>query len=63
MGSCGGLKDIPVGSVVVPRRALFVARNYDFDFSSSTGESSNNAYLSSKPVSLMTTLKLLAPDF
>ncbi|KAJ6555215.1 nucleoside phosphorylase domain-containing protein [Mycena vulgaris] len=32
LGSCGGLIDIPVGSVVVPKSSVAVERNLDFDF-------------------------------
>jgi len=32
LGSCGGLVDVPVGSVVVPKACVAVSRNVDFDF-------------------------------
>ncbi|KAI9062321.1 purine and uridine phosphorylase [Trametes sanguinea] len=48
LGSCGGLIDVPVGSVVVPKASIAVTRNYDFDFV--TGKSDEPPYRSSKPV-------------
>ncbi|OSD05554.1 purine and uridine phosphorylase [Trametes coccinea BRFM310] len=48
LGSCGGLIDVPVGSVVVPKASIAVTRNYDFDFV--TGKSDEPPYKSSKPV-------------
>ncbi|GJE89279.1 purine and uridine phosphorylase [Phanerochaete sordida] len=48
LGSCGGLVDIKVGSVVVPRASIAVNRNYDFDFQ--TGQSTEAPYRYSKPV-------------
>ncbi|KAF5371399.1 hypothetical protein D9615_009678 [Tricholomella constricta] len=32
LGSCGGLVDVPVGTVVVPKASVAVSRNVDFDF-------------------------------
>ncbi|TFK70867.1 purine and uridine phosphorylase [Pluteus cervinus] len=32
LGSCGGLIDVPVGSVVVPKASVSVSRNVDYDF-------------------------------
>ncbi|KAG8883222.1 hypothetical protein FRB98_003225 [Tulasnella sp. 332] len=35
LGSCGGLlEDLPVGSLTVPRAAVAITRNYDYDFTS-----------------------------
>lgn len=35
LGSCGGLlEDLPLGSVTVPRTAVAITRNYDYDFTS-----------------------------
>ncbi|KAI0344336.1 purine and uridine phosphorylase, partial [Trametopsis cervina] len=48
LGSCGGLIDTPVGTVVVPKASIAVNRNYDFDFS--TGISDEPPYRFSKPV-------------
>lgn len=49
LGSCGGLIDTQVGTIVVPRASIAVSRNYDFDFQ--TGQSSEPPYRFSKPVS------------
>lgn len=53
LGSCGGLRKVPVGSLVVPTSSVAVRRNYDYDF---TGESDTpsegSPYLVSKPVSI-----------
>ncbi|KAL1940527.1 hypothetical protein VTO73DRAFT_7962 [Trametes versicolor] len=48
LGSCGGLIDVPVGSVVVPKASIAVSRNYDFDFVN--GQSGELPYRTSKPV-------------
>ncbi|KAI0770893.1 purine and uridine phosphorylase [Trametes elegans] len=48
LGSCGGLIDVPVGSVVVPKGSIAVTRNYDFDFVN--GQSDAQPYRTSKPV-------------
>ncbi|EKM60253.1 uncharacterized protein PHACADRAFT_155437 [Phanerochaete carnosa HHB-10118-sp] len=48
LGSCGGLGDVEVGSVVVPRASIAVNRNYDYDFQ--TGQSTEPPYRYSKPV-------------
>ncbi|KAI0816900.1 purine and uridine phosphorylase [Trametes gibbosa] len=48
LGSCGGLIDVPVGSVVVPKGSIAVSRNYDFDFV--RGEQGERPYRTSKPV-------------
>ncbi|KAI0641239.1 purine and uridine phosphorylase [Trametes meyenii] len=48
LGSCGGLIDVPVGSVVVPKASIAVTRNYDFDFVD--GQSNDQPYRTSKPV-------------
>ncbi|KAJ7595323.1 nucleoside phosphorylase domain-containing protein [Mycena floridula] len=50
LGSCGGLKDTPVGTVVCPRACVAVSRNVDFDFLEPS-ESQEPAYRISKPVS------------
>ncbi|KAH9846174.1 purine and uridine phosphorylase [Lenzites betulinus] len=47
LGSCGGLIDVPVGSVVVPKGSIAVTRNYDFDFV--RGEEGEQPYRTSKP--------------
>ncbi|KAH9885600.1 purine and uridine phosphorylase [Cubamyces lactineus] len=54
LGSCGGLIDVPVGSVVVPKGSIAVTRNYDFDFA--TGRSDEPPYRTSKPVFADSTL-------
>ncbi|KAI0653772.1 purine and uridine phosphorylase [Cubamyces menziesii] len=54
LGSCGGLIDVPVGSVVVPKGSIAVTRNYDFDFA--TGRSDEPPYRTSKPVLADSTL-------
>ncbi|PVF96856.1 purine and uridine phosphorylase [Serendipita vermifera] len=53
-GSCGGLvSDLPVGSLTVPKAAIAVTRNYDYDFlqEGATEDSREflNAYRISKP--------------
>ncbi|KIP03523.1 hypothetical protein PHLGIDRAFT_94653, partial [Phlebiopsis gigantea 11061_1 CR5-6] len=48
LGSCGGLVDVPVGSVVVPKASIAVTRNYDFDFHAAPG--AEPPYRFSKPV-------------
>ncbi|KAF7325006.1 Uridine phosphorylase [Mycena kentingensis (nom. inval.)] len=49
LGSCGGLIDVPVGSVVVPKSSVAVERNLDFDFVGPEGEgSAAQAYRVSK---------------
>ncbi|KAF7304386.1 Uridine phosphorylase [Mycena chlorophos] len=47
LGSCGGLIDVPVGSVVVPNASVAVERNVDYDFVAS--ESTELPYRVSKP--------------
>ena len=49
LGSCGGLIDTQVGTVLVPKASIAVNRNYDFDFV--TGSSGGRPYRFSKPVS------------
>ncbi|KAJ7202117.1 nucleoside phosphorylase domain-containing protein, partial [Mycena pura] len=48
LGSCGGLNDVPVGSVVVPRTSVAVERNLDFDFVNPEG-CTEQPYRVSKP--------------
>jgi len=51
-GSCGGLAEIPVGTIVVPEASVAITRNYDHDFLSSLrpGEGfTKDAYRISKP--------------
>ncbi|KAI0697461.1 purine and uridine phosphorylase [Cytidiella melzeri] len=55
LGSCGGLIDTAVGTVVVPRASIAVNRNYDFDFA--TGKSAEKPYRFSKPVYADTELR------
>ncbi|EAU87144.2 uridine phosphorylase [Coprinopsis cinerea okayama7 len=50
LGSCGGLVDIPVGSVVVPKASVAINRNVDFDFVHPE-DNREPAYRISKPVS------------
>lgn len=51
-GSCGGLTDIPVGSLVIPDSCIAVTRNWDFDFAAPEHEAEDrDAYIISKPVS------------
>ncbi|KAG8741775.1 hypothetical protein FRC10_002442 [Ceratobasidium sp. 414] len=52
-GSCGGLTDVPVGSLVIPESCVAITRNWDFDFGApATGpENDKDAYVISKPVS------------
>ncbi|KAI0638742.1 purine and uridine phosphorylase [Trametes polyzona] len=49
LGSCGGLIDVPVGTVVVPKASIAVTRNYDFDFVNG-GQPGELPYRTSKPV-------------
>jgi len=50
LGSCGGLLDIPVGSVVIPRASIAITRNLDYDFASDeTEEADEQPYRLSKP--------------
>ncbi|KAF8333149.1 purine and uridine phosphorylase [Cantharellus anzutake] len=70
-GSCGGLANVPAGSVAVPEASVAITRNYDYDFTSSrTGDGfAKDAYRISKPVpadpylrkKLVESLKQLAP--
>ncbi|KZT68502.1 purine and uridine phosphorylase [Daedalea quercina L-15889] len=48
LGSCGGLIDVPVGTVVVPKASVAITRNYDYDFIA--GGSHEPPYRLSKPV-------------
>ncbi|TFY69660.1 hypothetical protein EVJ58_g312 [Rhodofomes roseus] len=48
LGSCGGLIDVPVGTIVVPKASIAITRNYDFEFID--GGSSEPPYRISKPV-------------
>lgn len=53
-GSCGGLvPDLPVGSLTIPKSAIAVNRNYDFDFVNADENHDGylDAYKVSKPVS------------
>jgi uridine phosphorylase len=55
-GSCGGLvPDLPVGSLAVPKAAVAVTRNYDYDFIGEEATENSrdflDAYRISKPVS------------
>ncbi|KAL0959207.1 hypothetical protein HGRIS_014487 [Hohenbuehelia grisea] len=56
LGSCGGLIDVPVGSVVVPKACVSVTRNVDFDFANPNA-CTEAAYRISKPVSADATLQ------
>ncbi|KAJ7062161.1 nucleoside phosphorylase domain-containing protein [Mycena amicta] len=49
LGSCGGLIDVPVASVVVPKSSVAVERNLDFDFVGDSEESTGQPYRISKP--------------
>lgn len=51
-GSCGGLANIPVGSLVIPDACVAITRNWDFDFTNddSDPEKDKDAYVISKPV-------------
>lgn len=54
-GSCGGLASLPVGSLTVPKAAINVSRNYDYDFINAEEKEGGeddflNAYRISKPV-------------
>ncbi|KAG8704619.1 hypothetical protein FRC09_003425, partial [Ceratobasidium sp. 395] len=52
-GSCGGLTDVPVGSLVIPDSCVAITRNWDFDFCApgSDPKKDKDAYIISKPVS------------
>jgi hypothetical protein len=50
IGSCGCLRDVPVGTLVVPRASVAVSRNYDFDFAAPASDASVPPYLISRPV-------------
>ncbi|EJC98348.1 purine and uridine phosphorylase [Fomitiporia mediterranea MF3/22] len=51
LGSCGGLTDLPVGSLVVPSAGVSVRRNYDYDFLSDNADGQDGSpYQVSKPV-------------
>lgn len=49
LGSCGGLVDVPPGTVVVPRACVAVTRNVDYDFHNPEANT-EKAYRISKPV-------------
>ncbi|KAJ7080653.1 purine and uridine phosphorylase [Mycena belliarum] len=49
LGSCGGLIDVPVGSVVIPKSSVAVERNLDYDFVNPDG-CTEQPYRISKPV-------------
>ncbi|KAF8154900.1 nucleoside phosphorylase domain-containing protein [Crassisporium funariophilum] len=49
LGSCGGLVDVPVGTVVVPKASVAISRNFDFDFIN-PDNCAEPAYRISKPV-------------
>ncbi|KAF8897979.1 nucleoside phosphorylase domain-containing protein [Mucidula mucida] len=50
LGSCGGLIDVPVGTVVVPKACIAVTRNVDFNFVDPSASSNEKPYWISKPV-------------
>ncbi|KAG8998130.1 hypothetical protein FRB94_007186 [Tulasnella sp. JGI-2019a] len=58
LGSCGGLlEDLPVGSLTVPRTAVAITRNYDYDFTApeddrmlSSSSVEDHPYRISRPV-------------
>ncbi|KAG9095989.1 hypothetical protein FS749_009318 [Ceratobasidium sp. UAMH 11750] len=51
-GSCGGLTDVPVGSLVIPESCVAITRNWDFDFNAPENEENDRkAYIISKLVS------------
>ena len=49
LGSCGGLADVPVGTVVVPRACVAIQRNVDYDYHHPEANE-EAAYRISKPV-------------
>ncbi|KAH7106329.1 purine and uridine phosphorylase [Auriculariales sp. MPI-PUGE-AT-0066] len=49
LGSCGGLLDVPVGSLAIPRASVAVTNNYDFDWQQPKGPE-NSPYRISRPV-------------
>jgi hypothetical protein len=59
LGSCGGLIDVPVGSVVVPKSSVAVERNLDYNFVSPE-ECAEQPYRISKPASRFSFQTLLA---
>ncbi|CAG8609584.1 3226_t:CDS:2 [Acaulospora colombiana] len=64
-GSCGGLvSDLPVGSLTVPKAAVAITRNYDYDFlgkeASEDSREFLDAYRISKP--LISTLRETLPS-
>lgn len=64
-GSCGGLvPELPVGSLTIPKSAIAVNRNYDFDFSNADENFDGylDAYKVSKPVSSVGSLVFLLID-
>lgn len=50
LGSCGGLGDVQVGTVIVPEASVAITRNYDYNFVSDGHAPSAEAYHISKPV-------------
>ncbi|KAI0791890.1 purine and uridine phosphorylase [Abortiporus biennis] len=50
LGSCGGLIDVPVGTVVIPTASIAVNRNYNFDFLNENESSGEKPYRFSKQV-------------
>ncbi|KAL5524211.1 hypothetical protein ACEPAF_9351 [Sanghuangporus sanghuang] len=50
LGSCGGLTDHPVGTLVVPTASVVVRRNYDYNFLNSANSTNGPAYQITKPV-------------
>ncbi|KAH9911571.1 purine and uridine phosphorylase [Epithele typhae] len=50
LGSCGGLRDFPVGTIVAPKGSIAVSRNYDFDFVAGGVTDGAAPYRLSKPV-------------
>ncbi|KAF9020895.1 purine and uridine phosphorylase [Hymenopellis radicata] len=50
LGSCGGLIDVPVGTVVVPKACIAVTRNVDYNFVDPSASSNGKPYWISKPV-------------
>ncbi|CAK5276624.1 unnamed protein product [Mycena citricolor] len=49
LGSCGGLIDIPVGSVVIPKDSVAVERNLDYDYVQPSNNTTEQPYRVSKP--------------
>lgn len=50
LGSCGGLIDIPPGSLVVPKACVAINRNWDYDFVN--GDPTQQPYFITKQVSM-----------